>query len=106
MVDLGTAPPETPQAAYERYRKVRFFGSLNGLRFLCIGMVLWHHSPILRSLDEPETCCFTCVSATARHMEFHRADAQPPKIKFETSFFVSRQGIHDRSKSKDGKDHF
>ena len=53
MVDLGTAPPETPQAAYERYRKVRFFGSLNGLRFLCIGMVLWHHSPILRSLDEP-----------------------------------------------------
>ena len=40
-------------AAYEQYRAVRFFGSLNGLRFLCIFMVMWHHSPAYGSLEAP-----------------------------------------------------
>ncbi|MBW4710772.1 acyltransferase [Roseobacter sp. YSTF-M11] len=31
--------------AHQRYLGVRFFGSLNGLRFLCIAAVMWHHSP-------------------------------------------------------------
>lgn len=41
--------------AYERYRSVRFFGSLNGLRFLCIIAVMWHHSPARASLDSATT---------------------------------------------------
>ena len=31
--------------AYRAYAEKRYFASLNGLRFLCIGAVLWHHSP-------------------------------------------------------------
>lgn len=31
---------------HETYLKTRHFGSLDGLRFLCIAMVLWHHSPV------------------------------------------------------------
>lgn len=34
-------------AAYEAYREKRFFGSLDGLRCLCIFLVLWHHRPVL-----------------------------------------------------------
>ncbi len=39
-------------AAHEKYRETRFFGSLNGLRFLCIIAVMWHHSPAFGSLDK------------------------------------------------------
>lgn len=39
--------------AFEQYQAVRFFGSLNGLRCLCIALVLWHHSPIWGSLADP-----------------------------------------------------
>ena len=35
----------TADAAFRRYRDVTFFGSLNGVRFLCIIAVMWHHSP-------------------------------------------------------------
>ena len=38
--------------AYQLYRDARFFGSLDGLRCLCIVMVLWHHSPIFASLED------------------------------------------------------
>ena len=31
--------------AFQAYQDVRYFGSLDGLRCLCILMVLWHHSP-------------------------------------------------------------
>ncbi len=34
------------QTAYRAYREKRYFGSLDGLRCLCIVMVLWHHSPL------------------------------------------------------------
>lgn len=44
------ARSETDQM-YERYRSVRFFGSLNGLRFICIIAVMWHHSPARAALD-------------------------------------------------------
>lgn len=37
--------------AYQQYRDVRFFGSLNGLRFLCIFAVMWHHSPAREVAD-------------------------------------------------------
>ena len=39
--------------AYAAYQARRFFGSLNGLRFLCIIAVLWHHSPAFGSIDAP-----------------------------------------------------
>lgn len=29
--------------SYEQYRDTKFFLNLNGLRFICIAMVLWHH---------------------------------------------------------------
>ena len=31
-------------AAFNAYRSVRRFGNLDGLRFICISMVLWHHA--------------------------------------------------------------
>ena len=34
------------EQVFERYRAQTFFGSLNGIRFVCIFMVLWHHSPL------------------------------------------------------------
>lgn len=40
-------------AAYTQYREVRFFGSLNGLRFLCIAPVLWHHAPFWTGMADP-----------------------------------------------------
>lgn len=33
--------------AYRRYREKTVFGSLDGLRCLCIALVLWHHRPML-----------------------------------------------------------
>jgi len=39
--------------AYQRYRDVRFFGCLDGLRFLAIGAVLWHHGPVRDALQQP-----------------------------------------------------
>lgn len=40
-------------AAYEAYRTQRFFGALNGLRFLCIVAVMWHHGPARAALENP-----------------------------------------------------
>lgn len=34
--------------AFEAYRSVRRFGNLDGLRFVCITMVLWHHCQPLK----------------------------------------------------------
>lgn len=39
--------------AYGSYKDQRFFGSLNGLRCLCIALVLWHHSPFIELIDSP-----------------------------------------------------
>lgn len=36
-----------PNAPFATYRAQVRFGNLDGLRFLCIAMVLWHHSPPL-----------------------------------------------------------
>ncbi len=33
------------QIAHDRYRTTRHFGSLDGLRFICIAAVIWHHAP-------------------------------------------------------------
>lgn len=33
--------------SYDTYRKTRHFRSLDGLRFLCITAVIWHHSPLI-----------------------------------------------------------
>ncbi len=38
--------------AFQSFKEVRFFSGLNGLRFLCILMVVWHHSPAHGSLGE------------------------------------------------------
>ena len=40
-----TGTSASPEAmAFDRYRSVRRFGNLDGLRFICISMVLWHHA--------------------------------------------------------------
>lgn len=44
---------ETAFAAHERYCDRRFFGSLNGIRFLCIAAVIWHHGPLLGEMAAP-----------------------------------------------------
>ena len=38
--------------SHKEYLQTRFFSSLDGLRFLCIAAVLWHHSPMMH-LDWP-----------------------------------------------------
>ncbi|UAB91766.1 acyltransferase (plasmid) [Ruegeria sp. SCSIO 43209] len=38
---------------YDDYLARRHFGSLDGLRCLCIGAVLWHHSPLFDPGQEP-----------------------------------------------------
>lgn len=38
-------------AAHCAYRATRHFGSLDGLRFLCIVAVLWHHAPVRELQD-------------------------------------------------------
>ena len=38
-------------AAHEAYRSRRRFGNLDGLRFICISMVLWHHNAPLWEED-------------------------------------------------------
>lgn len=44
---MTSLPDDTPSnTAYDSYLKQRYFGSLDGLRFLCIGAVLWHHSMV------------------------------------------------------------
>ena len=35
------------------YLETRFFGALDGVRFLCIAVVMWHHSPLYAAMPEP-----------------------------------------------------
>lgn len=44
MVEQGTASSDAT-AAFAAYQDTKFFRNLNGLRFICIAMVLWHHAP-------------------------------------------------------------
>lgn len=44
--------PTSTGTAFERYRARRHFGSLDGLRGLCILAVLWHHSPLCPPLSD------------------------------------------------------
>ncbi len=37
---------QDPAAAFKDFKQTKFFGSLDGLRCLCILGVLWHHSPV------------------------------------------------------------
>ena len=43
-MEQSRAPASDP---FEAYRARARFGNLDGLRFVCIAMVLWHHSPPL-----------------------------------------------------------
>lgn len=53
--DAGAVPRATGRPAgsaslggdHDAYLRRRHFGSLDGLRALCIGAVLWHHSPLM-----------------------------------------------------------
>lgn len=47
--------PATAVSSHETYRATRHFGSLDGLRFLCIFAVLWHHHPVRISWGEVST---------------------------------------------------
>ena len=42
---------DSTEAAYRSYLETRFFGCLDGLRFLCIAAVLFHHSPLVAELS-------------------------------------------------------
>lgn len=44
---LSPHPATTSDPHHSAYLGTRHFGSLDGLRFLCIMMVLWHHGPLL-----------------------------------------------------------
>lgn len=39
------------QAPFDSYQAQRRFGSLDGLRFICILAVLWHHAPVWQTLE-------------------------------------------------------
>jgi peptidoglycan/LPS O-acetylase OafA/YrhL len=39
--------------AYDEYRDRRHFGCLDGLRFLCIAAVIWHHAPVFTEMASP-----------------------------------------------------
>ncbi len=41
------------EAAFAAYRATQRFACLDGLRFLCILAVLWHHAPVHTSLADP-----------------------------------------------------
>jgi peptidoglycan/LPS O-acetylase OafA/YrhL len=43
----------TADQAFSAYKARGYFGSLDGLRAFCVGLVLWHHSPALTSLETP-----------------------------------------------------
>ena len=47
QTSLGAAGIGTHDAAYAAYQGRRHFGSLDGLRCLCILAVIWHHSPLM-----------------------------------------------------------
>ncbi len=44
-----SAQAQEADAAFEAYRARSRFGNLDGLRFICIFMVLWHHNPMVPS---------------------------------------------------------
>lgn len=45
--------PNSDAPSYAAYRATTHFASLNGLRFLCIAAVLWHHGPVWTALEAP-----------------------------------------------------
>lgn len=47
MLELRVTPL-TATDRFAHYKSTRHFASLDGLRFLCIAAVLWHHSPMLQ----------------------------------------------------------
>ncbi|MDX8349226.1 acyltransferase [Cognatiyoonia sp. IB215446] len=48
---ISIAMPADNAPSFSDYQATRHFGSLNGLRFLCIAAVLWHHGPVWTSLE-------------------------------------------------------
>lgn len=43
-------PRPMPLAAFEAYQSRRRFGALDGLRFVCVAAVLWHHGTMAPAL--------------------------------------------------------
>ncbi|MBT8171088.1 acyltransferase family protein [Falsiruegeria litorea] len=52
--DTISQEPSSVYPDHDQYLSVRYFGSLNGLRFFCIFAVLWHHAPIWTQLSDPQ----------------------------------------------------
>lgn len=44
---------DTKETFYQDYISRKHFGSLDGLRFVCILLVLWHHSPAFGTIEDP-----------------------------------------------------
>lgn len=53
QVVTSVSEDQDRHAGFARYRATRHFGSLDGLRFLCIMSVLWHHAPIWTQMEDP-----------------------------------------------------
>jgi peptidoglycan/LPS O-acetylase OafA/YrhL len=53
QADMSLSRDRAGPSGFARYRATRRFGSLDGLRFLCIMAVLWHHAPIWPAMEDP-----------------------------------------------------
>lgn len=57
--DPETKPPMSDtRSLHESYLARRHFGSLDGLRFLCITAVIWHHAPVWNGLRDNVSVLF------------------------------------------------
>lgn len=51
VLNLDARGPAVPAGRFEAYQGTARFGSLDGLRFLSIAAVLWHHAPIWGAME-------------------------------------------------------
>jgi len=52
QTSVATALPR-PSTGFAAYRAQTYFSSLDGLRFICIMAVLWHHAPVWPDMQQP-----------------------------------------------------
>lgn len=52
MTEATIAAAPQPEAAFLTYQNTRFFASLDGVRFFCIALVIWLHSPLYQVIRD------------------------------------------------------
>ncbi|WP_420862176.1 acyltransferase family protein [Algirhabdus cladophorae] len=50
MTQSYSAPKITGPHSFESYQEQKHFGNLDGIRFLCIMAVMWHHTPLWKPM--------------------------------------------------------